>query len=108
MPSESQSAREQGFAILEQIHSIGLPTKENIEQISALVDQLQIVAPHFHVADQQGCVHMAEIIARIKDSIEREGEVPVKLFAELNRKYIMLKTGLQQHSLEDEMRLAKV
>lgn len=98
--SESRSARDQGFAILEQIHSIGLPTKENIEQLSALVDQLQIIAPHFHVADQQGCVHMTEIVERIRHSLEMDGEIPVKLFAELNRKYIMLKTGLQQHALD--------
>lgn len=101
MSRESQLARDKGFAILEQIHSIGLPTKENVEQISALVDQLQIVAPHFHVADQQGCVHMAEIVERVRLCLEKDGEVPVKLFAELNRKYIMLKTGLQQHSLDN-------
>jgi|GEM_PF-6622562 len=101
MSRESQLARDKGFAILEEIHSMGLPTKENVEQLSALVDQLQIVAPHFHVADQQGCVHMAEIVERVRHSLEKDGEVPVKLFAELNRKYIMLKTGLQQHSLDN-------
>ena len=101
MSRESQLARDKGFAILEEIHSMGLPTKENVEQLSALVDQLQIVAPHFHVADQQWCVHMAEIVERVRHSLEKDGEVPVKLFAELNRKYIMLKTGLQQHSLDN-------
>lgn len=97
MKENGQSPKEEGFAVLEQIHTVGFPTDETIDQIVKLVYRLEELSPHFHPADQLACKQMAEIVQRICDCLDHDGDVPVKLYTELNRKYIVLKSGLHHH-----------
>jgi hypothetical protein len=92
------SNKDKGFVILEEIHTIGFPTKENIDQIIDLADRLQALSDSFHSADQLACLQLQEIVHRMRESLTHHGEIPVKLYAELNRKYIVLKSGLHHHN----------
>jgi hypothetical protein len=88
-------AYEQAIVIIEQIQRIGFPNTKNIAEIENLIAQLQMLSPNFKKATHLASVQqLSAVVKRIRDRLEKEGDIPVKLYTTLNAQLILFKENL--------------
>lgn len=93
-PRNSSSPKERGLQIIEQMERMGFPNAGNIDALKKLVSELATLAPHFKPDDKIEIDHLDNTVQKIEAKLKKEADIPIKLYATLNRSLIVLKTAL--------------
>lgn len=88
-------SKDRALEIIEHIERIGFPNKENIATLKKLVADLVAMTPFFTHGDLIAIKQIDKMIHKIDARIQEDGEIPIKMYTQLNKPLFVLKVALR-------------
>ena len=91
----NSTPQKEALHIVEKMQKIGYPNPINVPDLTNLAKDLLKLAPNFRPVNQLTIRQLEKVVHKIEERLDKEGNIPTKMYAQLNRELVMLKTELQ-------------